>query len=177
MKLRAARKEDISFIQSLESREEYIPFIRYDSVENHCAQIEDSNTTLGIYELNGKSIGFLLGIYTPETKVYELRRVALSSTETGLGKAALILALKDAFDHYGANRVWLDVYSYNTRAIELYKSLGFVFEGTLVQNDVIQGKFVDQHIFRMLRVEYLKKLDEFNTIWNNINSSRNRENS
>ncbi|MGF7214552.1 RimJ/RimL family protein N-acetyltransferase [Spirosoma lacussanchae] len=37
------------------------------------------------------------------------------------------------FDGYKANRLWLDIRAFNTRAEALYQSISFCYEGTLRQ--------------------------------------------
>lgn len=49
----------------------------------------------------------------------------------GIGSAALFLSLKFAFDDLNLNRVVVEVFSDNVKAIHLYESIGFQREGLL----------------------------------------------
>lgn len=167
MKLRSAREEDISYIRSLEMDPEYRPYISLDTESTHLEQIQDECTTLGIYEMDGRTIGFLLGIYTPSQGIYELRRIAIEEKGKGLGKSALFLAFQNAFESYGAQRLWLDVYEHNPRGIKLYRSMGMVHEGILRRSDKKEGKLSNQWIFSLLKEEYLSRLDGYKNLCNN----------
>lgn len=59
--------------------------------------------------------------------------IAPTSIGRGMGRAALGLALADAFDVLALNRVWIEVLSDNERALHLYESVGFTKEALLRQ--------------------------------------------
>lgn len=61
----------------------------------------------------------------------------------GLGKRLMAAALDLADNYLGAERVELDVYTDNTRAIHLYKSFGFEEEGVLRAMAFRDGAYVD----------------------------------
>lgn len=167
MILRSAKAEDIDFIREIEMDPAYSPFISLDSKSTHLAQIQDECITLGIYEIEEKRVGFLLGLYNPNLQIYELRRLALTIQGKGLGKQALLLAFKDAFENFGAQRLWLDVYEYNERGIALYRSMGMVHEGILRRSDKKQGGFCNQWLFSILKEEYNTGLDDGKYLCNN----------
>ena len=59
--------------------------------------------------------------------------LAPASIGRGIGRAALGLALADAFETLALNRVWIEVLSDNDRALHLYESIGFTREALLRQ--------------------------------------------
>jgi UDP-4-amino-4,6-dideoxy-N-acetyl-beta-L-altrosamine N-acetyltransferase len=59
--------------------------------------------------------------------------VAPASIGRGVGRAALGLALVDAFEALDLNRVWIEVLADNDRAVHLYESIGFTREAVLRQ--------------------------------------------
>jgi UDP-4-amino-4,6-dideoxy-N-acetyl-beta-L-altrosamine N-acetyltransferase len=59
--------------------------------------------------------------------------IAPASIGRGIGRAALGLALVDAFEALALNRVWIEVLSDNDRALHLYESTGFTREALLRQ--------------------------------------------
>jgi diamine N-acetyltransferase len=63
----------------------------------------------------------------------ELRRMLLRPAHrgTGRGRALLTAALAWAYQHCGAQEVWLDVKAHNHRARALYESVGFTVTTTL----------------------------------------------
>lgn len=161
MKLRPAKKEDIAFIRAIEMDPDYSSFISLDTEESHLAQVQDDYISLNIYEEKEEAIGFLLGVYDPKLKIYELRRLALKERGRGLGKKALALAFKDAFEGFGAQRLWLDVYEYNTRAIGLYRTMGMTHEAILRSSDIKNNVYVNQWIFGILKKEYEMGLEKY----------------
>ena len=60
-----------------------------------------------------------------------LGRVVIAPSERGqgLGRPMVTLMIDEAFRTPGIERLELNVYTFNERAIHLYKTLGFTFEG------------------------------------------------
>ena len=73
----------------------------------------------------------------------------------GIGKAASRLALEHAFRDMNLERVHLTVLAHNERAIQLYRGMGFVQEGTLRRAAFKGGRFCDVIMMAMLREEYV----------------------
>ncbi len=63
----------------------------------------------------------------------------------GLGKR-LIRAALDAARAAGFERVSLSVYARNTRAVALYRKVGFVMEGTRIRGKKLDGAYDDVHM-------------------------------
>ena len=63
----------------------------------------------------------------------------------GLGER-LIRAALDAATRAGFERVSLSVYASNTRAMALYRKVGFVLEGTRVRGRKLDGAYDDIHM-------------------------------
>ncbi|KIL43310.1 GNAT family N-acetyltransferase [Jeotgalibacillus campisalis] len=84
-------------------------------------------------------------------------RIALHQTEffnKGYGTEALSLALKFAFDKLNLNRLQLEVFSHNLRAIKSYEKAGFKIEGRLRQSIFLNNEYSDEIVMGMLREEY-----------------------
>ena len=64
---------------------------------------------------------------------------------TGLGERLIRTAL-DAATRAGLERVSLSVYASNTRAMALYRKVGFVLEGTRVRGRKVDGAYDDIHM-------------------------------
>lgn len=77
--------------------------------------------------------------------------------EQGLGTEATKLILEYGFRKLMVHRVQLAVYSYNKRAIAVYKKLGFRLEGISREGIFFQGKFYDEHHMGLLRKEWLER--------------------
>lgn len=72
----------------------------------------------------------------------------------GYGRAAMRLLLNFAFGELNLRRVQLTVFSYNTPALRLYESLGFVHEGTARQALYRDDVRYDMLVYGLLRQEW-----------------------
>nr|WP_267901880.1 GNAT family protein [Brevibacillus parabrevis] len=62
--------------------------------------------------------------------------------------------LRFLFLRLNLNRVQLDTWSGNTRAIRAYEKCGFVVEGRLRQNEYVNGQYYDTIMMGILREEF-----------------------
>lgn len=72
----------------------------------------------------------------------------------GIGTAAISLILEFAFNELNLHRVYLQVFSFNERAIRLYEKMGFIHEGKFRQALYRMGKWHDIVIMGILKNEY-----------------------
>ena len=74
----------------------------------------------------------------------------------GYGSDALRTLIKDGFEDLNLNRIWCEVYD-NNAALDIYKHIGFIYEGKMRENYYNEGKYWDSHILGMLKTEYNEK--------------------
>jgi [ribosomal protein S5]-alanine N-acetyltransferase len=72
----------------------------------------------------------------------------------GYGTEATRLMVNHAFETMNLNRVWLQVFEYNLRALRTYEKIGFKKEGTLRQENFREGRYWDTHVMGLLRQEW-----------------------
>lgn len=72
----------------------------------------------------------------------------------GLGSEASALIISYAFDELHMHKVFLSVYEYNTRALSLYKKLGFVEEGVLREQIYHKGTYYNEIYMGLLASEW-----------------------
>jgi RimJ/RimL family protein N-acetyltransferase len=72
----------------------------------------------------------------------------------GYGRDAVSLLLAFGFGELNLRRVTLTVFSYNTPAMHLYETLGFVREGSFRSFLLRDGQTYDMHLYGMLRSEW-----------------------
>ena len=132
MTLRPATVEDLAYILSVETPYKEMGFVGGDGIEVHRQRLADPDCWYAIVETETGSAGYaiLTGLASRNRSV-ELRRIAIAEPNRGLGRKALAAIMKKAFDEFSVHRLWLTVFPDNTRAHHLYKSVGFVEEGTL----------------------------------------------
>lgn len=73
----------------------------------------------------------------------------------GYGTDAMYTLVGFIFNQMNINKVKLNVYSFNERAIKSYKKCGFKIEGTLRQEIFRDGKYHDEYVMGILREEFL----------------------
>ena len=74
--------------------------------------------------------------------------------DCGYGTEAMDILLDFIFNQINVNKVMLEVFSFNKRAINCYKKSGFIEEGRLRQNVFRDGKYHDEILMGLLREEY-----------------------
>lgn len=77
----------------------------------------------------------------------------------GIGSTALRIVLDYAFTVRNLERVYCEVYAYNTRSMRMMERVGFQREGTLRQHEYHNGVRQDTHVYGMLRPEFYARYD------------------
>jgi len=95
----------------------------------------------------------LRGWNTPD-RILHFNRLVIDEKGKGYGRDAMRLVKKIAFEQLHVHRLWLDVFADNRRAIDLYRSEGFVDEGTQRDCIVHGGRYRSQMIFSILESDY-----------------------
>lgn len=75
---------------------------------------------------------------------------------SGYGSEAARLIIDYGFKKLKLHRIDLDVYSYNTRAIKVYKRLGFKVEGRKIEYTKLGNKFYDAFMMSILDRDWKK---------------------
>jgi len=169
--LRAVEREDIKRLHELtqhldlvllgEGEWEPRPLAaREKNYDNH---VTDEGKAWCVIEVGGKVIGdvnlhnrdrrsgvsaFGIGIYDPEY------------LSQGYGREAIALLLDWAFRIQNYQRIWLDTWATNQRAIRCYQSLGFVEEGRQRRHLFVNGEYVDTVLMGLLRDEWLARVGD-----------------
>jgi UDP-4-amino-4,6-dideoxy-N-acetyl-beta-L-altrosamine N-acetyltransferase len=97
----------------------------------------------GLYYINWISRTAEFGIYIGDTNY----------RNGGYGSDTLRTLIGYGFNDLNLNRIWCEVYD-NNKSIEVYKHIGFKYEGTLRQNYYNEGKYWDAHLLGMLKSDY-----------------------
>jgi ribosomal protein S18 acetylase RimI-like enzyme len=126
IRLRPTRADDLAFVLRHERRAENTPFIGQWSEEEHRGAIADPEREHYIIEGGGIRLGYLIAydLRRGGDGVY-VKRIVVADKSRGLGRAAMDLYCRHAFDDLGAAFVWLSVYPENERAQRTYHAAGF----------------------------------------------------
>ena len=137
----------------------YIGKWDYDS---HVSALTDKDIAYFIIQNRlSMDVGYVIltDLFNKHNSIH-IKRIAIDSSSKGkgYGKEALKLILNWIFKNTQAHRVWLDVKDYNSRAIYIYESAGFVIEGTLrdCEFNTLKNQYESFHIMSILRKEYQK---------------------
>jgi RimJ/RimL family protein N-acetyltransferase len=98
----------------------------------------------GFIKIDWRSRSGEVGIFIGEKRLWN----------QGYGTDAMRLLLRHGFDTLNLNRIALDVYDTNLRAVRSYEKAGFVHEGRKRQAIFKGGKYVDILQMSVLRQEW-----------------------
>lgn len=130
MELRLATDADAGFIAEVLTTPQAIDMVLPHTAAEAIESIANPDHVYFLAEAAGRSVGVVLlaGLQNPHRSI-ELRKVAVATVGQGHGTFIMAASLDEAFNTYGAHRVWLDVYPENERAHALYLKLGFREDG------------------------------------------------
>jgi len=154
---RDTAENDLDRIIEMERNCENAPYIRQWPVEQHRSALADDNIAhLAVLSVDdGCIVGYviLIGLKNPDESI-EFKRIVINDKGKGLGREAVRLIRKLAFERYNAHRLWLEVVEGNERAYNLYKSEGFIDEGIHRESLKHGGSFKSLLVMSMLKKEY-----------------------
>ena len=138
-------------IYTLEETEQFISVIASQAnAKGYMIEHKESGQTVGIVSLinidyKNRSAECILDIGAREM------------WGKGIGTSAMSLILGFAFYELNLHRVYLQVFSFNERAIKLYEKMGFTHDGKFREAIYRDGRWHDTVIMSILKKEYLNK--------------------
>lgn len=158
--LRPTQITDLDYVLTAEHNAENSPYIFLWSREQHIEALTNPNLAHLILETNQANpletrVGYIiiLGL-TDSSENIQLGRLVITQKSQGYGRGAIELIKEMAFNKYHAHRLWLDVKDFNYRAQSLYRSAGFVLEGTLRECLKTDNGYESLQIMSILRYEF-----------------------
>lgn len=133
-------------------KEAVLKFIReantglIDGKDIHFAVSDENDEYLGTISLKNVDLVSKKAEYA-----ISLRRMAQGK---GIAAEATHEILKIAFEQYGLERVYLNVFSDNQRAIHLYEKCGFVYEGEFREYLYLRGEYKTLKRYSILKEEW-----------------------
>ena len=167
-RLRELEKKDIPFINKWRNNPELIARLgapyRYinsavdekwfDSYMNNrntqvrCSIVGENDEIIGLVSLVNID-------YMKQSGVFHIMIGDEDNQGKGVGTFATKEMLNHAFNNLNLHRIELSVLVDNFKAIHMYEKIGFIKEGTKRQCNFKQGKYIDMHIYSILRDEYV----------------------
>ena len=125
--------------------------------EHTLKQPSYANASFAIVTKDGRHIGNT-GLHhgSPEDRACDLG-IMIGEKDCwgrGYGTDALRTLVGFAFDEMNMNRVELDVYAFNERAIRSYEKAGFILEGVRRQDMYRYGEYIDIVMMALLRSDW-----------------------
>jgi NAD+ diphosphatase len=161
VRLRPTRIEDLEFVLRAEQDPENAPFIRQWTEDRHRRAIDAENAAhfVVMAQADLRPVGYVIfcDLDRDEHSV-QLKRLVISEKSKGLGRAVMQCIKAVAFDDLRVHRLWFEVVTGNARAMNLYKSDGFVQEGILREAAWIMGRRVSLIVMSMLEEEYRRQV-------------------
>ncbi len=157
LSFRKTTSEDLDAVLRMEQK--FSTFVGQWTRGEHEAALYDPCTAhLSFYDDEAPLLGYaILRSIHQSNRSIELMRIAIDCPGEGYGKQALRLILRWCFEEQNAHRVWLDVRSANTRAQHVYKTMGFIPEGTLRDAVYVNGAFESLMVLSILEGEYRRQ--------------------
>lgn len=166
--LREFRLEDLSEIHAWETEREVSKWVTavgcfphtYEQTESYLHSILDGNAAGVHYVIADLDTGRYMGqvslfSFNERAKHAEMGIVLQKALcGQGIGRRAIALILREAFNSCGLNRVVLYVDADNLRAIRCYRACGFREEGRLRDDRYHGGAYHDTVIMSVLRTDW-----------------------
>lgn len=160
LRLRRATLDDLDYIIALQHAPENLKFIVPFNKEYHREIISsDGSEKLDVIveEIDTRqAVGYFM-LRKMDSPFIEFTHVIIGRKGLGYGREALNLLLEWTFKVRKYHRVWIDCKEYNSIALHLYESLGFVREGVLREIILTDGVWENLIVLGMLDREYLNR--------------------
>ncbi|HOW35808.1 MAG TPA: GNAT family protein [Candidatus Omnitrophota bacterium] len=96
--------------------------------------------------------------------------------DEGYAREACELLFDYGFKDLGLNKIWTEIYVFDTKKKELYDSLGFRVDGILRQNYFHEGRFWDSYILSLLVSDWRQKNSSLSGRKKSLVSNKRRKN-
>lgn len=155
LRLRQAALDDLDYIMKLQYAPENLKFIvPFDEDYHHEILTCAAKMDVIIEEIyTGLAVGYFM-LRELDTPCAEFTHVIIEKKGIGYGREAMKLLLEWTFEIKKFHRVWIDCKEYNSVALHLYESLGFVREGVLREIILTDGVWENLIVLGMLDREY-----------------------
>lgn len=149
--LRSANLQDITWLRTAETDPSNLQLIGSFSTEEHQRNLADGDYRYLVLEEDDSPVAFaILRGMRSSGGIVELKRIVATKPGKGYGRRLL----KDIITYlFGEDfrKIWLNVFTDNPRAIQVYESLGFTREGLLHEHYIeANGTGRDLYVYGLL---------------------------
>lgn len=129
--------------------------------ERRITEPEDDLYTFGI-EVDKQLVGYVQLALIDTSNRHAAVGLIIGVKEVwgrGIGRTALRILLDYAFTVQALERIYAEVYTFNTRSRRLFEGLGFQQEGILRQHEFHNGALQDMYVFGILKPEFYQRYE------------------
>jgi len=124
MHLKKAKEDDLKTFYTISLQKHIGKNLNTKSLEQFENEYKDEATIfLGV--MRDESIAGYI-ILVEEAETVQLKRIVIDENHLGLGSEVMLLVAEYCLSRLDKDRLWLDVYADNARAVHLYEKLGYV---------------------------------------------------
>jgi len=171
--LRPTKITDLDYVLAAEHNQENSPYVFLWSREQHLEALTNPDLAHLIVEVDqvdqkekidqsnqiDSRVGYMIMVGLEKSKDnIVLGRIVITQKGKGYGRGAIELIKARAFKEYKTHRLWLDVKDFNHRAQALYRSAGFILEGTLRECLKTENGYESLQVMSILSHEYQAEL-------------------
>lgn len=160
LRLRRANINDLNYIMTLQAAPDNRKFIVLFGEDYHREIINsDGSEKLDVIieEIDTRlAVGYFM-LRELDSPCAEFTHVIVEKKGVGYGREALNLLLKWTFEIKKFHRVWIDCKEYNSIALHLYESSGFIREGVLREIILTDGVYENLIVLGMIDREYFAR--------------------
>jgi ribosomal protein S18 acetylase RimI-like enzyme len=110
-------------------------FLSNKSLETHQRDFKNNGVIyLSILTSAGVLAGYVIICKEKQSKAVQLKRILIDEKHLGIGQEALLYLENYCILELKSNRIWLDVYENNLKAIYVYEKLGYINFKANIQN-------------------------------------------
>ena len=163
LRLRRANVTDLGYIMTLQFAPENLKFIVPFDEDYHREIINSDGSEKSDVIIEEIETGIAAGYFMLrelDSPCAEYTHVIIGRKGLGYGREALRLLMKWTFEIKKFHRVWIDCKDYNSIALHLYESSGFVREGVLREYLLTDGVYENLIVLGILDREYFTRKDK-----------------
>jgi len=131
IEIRDSLEDELILFQKIEAEDDAKSFIIPYTIQKHFEEFNKPNIVYKTIVVDDKITGFMILSLGKDGKSIEFRRIVIREKGKGYGKIAIISLDEIAKKEYQRNRIWLDVFAYNERAIHLYEKCGYKYQESI----------------------------------------------
>lgn len=124
--VRNSKFEELNEFSNINKQTHVVDHLTIKSLETHQQEFENNNNLfLSIILDSVKLAGYIILVEENDRNTVQLKRILINQCHLGIGKNAILAMENYCINQLKIERVWLDVFKSNAKAIHIYEKLGY----------------------------------------------------